>query len=163
MLTHTWFPFCHWELTLKCFCTSFQCGRIMRIIIQISQNLDKTSIIALEGLQVWNIPIRHECSITTTPWPRSLASILLFFSECSLPSGTTGSQSDGSLGVNCELGVRRAFSQFTSTIQIPSCMGINEAHRHAPARDWARGQRHTVSSHGHGVRSFFKTRRVENC
>ena len=83
----------------------------MRIIISSSLNLHKTSIIALDGLQVWSIPVRRECSITTAPWPRIPARILFcfvfFFSffflpACSLPSGATGSQSDGRLGVNCE-------------------------------------------------------------
>lgn len=128
----------------------------MRIIIWSSLNLHKTSIIALDGLQVWSIPIRCECSITTAPWPRIPARILLFL--CSLPSGTTGSQSGGRLGVNCELGVRKAFSQFTSTIQIPSCMGINEARRSAPAIDAKRtGEGETVFARPRCVRLVFQT------
>lgn len=76
----------------------------------------------------------------------SLQEYFSFFFECCLPSGATGSQSDGRLGVNCEPGERRAFSQFTSTIQIlqKSCMEINEAHRSAPALYVAHGERRTV-------------------
>lgn len=41
----------------------------MKMIIRSSLNLHKTSIIALDGLQVWNIPIRLKCGISAAPWP----------------------------------------------------------------------------------------------
>lgn len=81
-------------------------------------NLQKTSNITLEGLQRNNVPKRRER--ITTPGKTPLQEILRIFPECLLPSGATGSQSDGWLGVNCTPGVHKAFSYFTSTIQIPN-------------------------------------------
>lgn len=68
------------------------CREMMRIIIRSSINLHKTSITALDGLQVWSIPIGRECSIATAT-----------NNPCKYPSGeATGSQSDGRLDVNCQ-------------------------------------------------------------
>lgn len=98
----------------------------MRIIISSSLNLHKTSIIALDGLQVWSIPVRRECSITTAPWPRITARILFwffffpfFFSPRAVcPAGPQGANQMADWVSTVRRGVRRAFSQFTSTIQI---------------------------------------------
>lgn len=68
------------------------CREMMRIIIRSSINLHKTSITALDGLQVWSIPIGRECSIATAT-----------NNPCKYPSGeAAGSQSDGRLDVNCQ-------------------------------------------------------------
>lgn len=67
--------------------------KIMWIIIRSSLNLHKTSIKALDGLQVWSIPIRPECSITTAPWPRIPARSLwffVFFLSAVCPAGPQG-------------------------------------------------------------------------
>ena len=99
----------------------------MRIIISSSLNLHKTSIIALDGLQVWSIPVGRECSITTAPWPRIPARILFcfvfffpfFFSPRAVcPAGPQGANQMADWVSTVRRGVRRAFSQFTSTIQI---------------------------------------------
>lgn len=64
--------------------------RNMRIITRNSLNLHKTSIIALDGLQVWSIPIIRECSITTAPWPKIPVRILRFFLSAFCPAGPQG-------------------------------------------------------------------------
>lgn len=89
MKTHDLLSFCNVELTLQCFCMSVRSWKITWIIIRSSLNLHKTSIIALDGLQVWSIPIRRECSIPTAPWPRIPARSLLFLSAV-CPAGPQG-------------------------------------------------------------------------
>lgn len=71
------------------------------------------------------------------PRPRSPARNLPFSSERRLPTGATGSQSDGRLGVNSEPGARRALSHFYLHYSNPPAGAAWEstwAHRRAPAR-----------------------------
>lgn len=72
----------------------------MKMIIRSSVNLHKTSIIALDGLQVWSIPIRLKCSISEAPWP-SIPARIHFFKSAVSPVGPKGANQTAVFGVIC--------------------------------------------------------------